>query len=339
MTTPTNTLLILLFLCLGSVLSCRNTNEPTSTARGGSLGVLIWEKFTAVSGIPFYSLSSSGSTLAGSDSGRIFRTTNNGRGWQQVTTGTDVGAFHSIIRDIHTMVYAVNDSTGIYRSDDDGITWQRKNSGISDTSITTIAATVLGKLVVGATNGNVYISTNNGETWTRKYSVARPIVASLESRTNIIYFSAWSAGMYRFTDNNLIPTQINTGLQNLYITSIAVNSSNHLFLGSFGSAMFRSTNGGDEWIHLDSGMPNATVSSIVINVNDQIFTGTTEGVFTSPNNGLTWTKIDSNLTTTNVLSLSLDGTGYLYAGTSDGMFRSTRLTTDIFVSPSMNISE
>lgn len=317
--------------------SCRNAVEPTNTVKGGGVGILVWEKLPALSGKSFYTLSSSGTLLAGSDSGRIFRSTNSGRDWQQVSVGT--GTFRSIIREIHNLVFAANDSTGIYRSDDDGLTWQRKISGLTDTAIITIAPTVMGRLIAGSKSGDVYLSADNGETWTQRYTIARPITACLESSTSVIFFSAWDDGMYRFRENNLVPTAINTGLSNKFITSIAINRSGHLFLGSLGSAIFRSTNGGDEWVHFESGMPNANVSSIAVNVNDQIFAGTNDGIFTSRNNGLAWTRIDSSLTSRNVLSLSLDATGYLFAGTADGVFRSTQSTTVIYPYPTSTTSQ
>lgn len=339
MMTSKKLLTLLLAVCIVLVLySCRKAAEPTNPLPGGGSSILIWEKFAELDGLSFYSLSSTGSTLAGGDSGRIFRTTNNGNNWQLIQVTPGVGTFHTIIKDIYNLTYAVNDSTGIYRSDNDGITWSKKNSGLKDSAITTIAFTNTGKLIAGSMKGDVYLSADNGETWIRKFIIARPIVASLQSHTYLIFFSAWSDGMYRFAESNLIPTVVNNGLQNNYITSIAVNSSNHIFLGSMGSAVFRSTTNGDEWVHLGSGMTDTTVSSLVIDGHDQIFAGTSGGVFTSVNNGLAWSKIDSGLTSPNVLSLSIDANGFLYAGTNDGIFRSTLSTSVIYNPPTSSIS-
>jgi photosystem II stability/assembly factor-like uncharacterized protein len=328
-----NARFVLIMVAVGAAFlsSCRSSVEPSTTVRGGGGTVLIWEKLSL--GIRCLALTSSGSTLAGSDSGRIYRTTNNGRDWQR-TEDAGVGTFRVIIRDIRSVAYAANDALGIFRSEDDGFTWRSSNGGLSDSAITSLAATAIGQLVAGTRGGDVYLSSDLGARWTLKYNVARPVVACAEARTGIIYFSAWGEGMYRFRTSNLVPTAVSAGLQNTFITSIAITGANHLFLGSEGSAIYRSTNGGDSWVQFDAGFPNAEVSSLIVNTNDQLFAGTSGGVYTSRNDGLSWTAADSNLTSRHVLSLSLDPSGYLYAGTDGGIFRTTQSTTTVFTAPS-----
>lgn len=103
-------------------------------------------------------------------------------------------------------------------------------------------------------------------------------------------------GIFLSTDNGTNWLQVNNGLTNLTIFTLAVSGSN-IFAGSYGGGVFLSTNNGTSWIPVDSGLENHFIQSLAIlpdtNVIDSpiIFAGARGEIFQSTNYGASWTLI------------------------------------------------
>jgi len=131
-----------------------------------------------------------------------------------------------------------------------------------------------------------------------------------------------SAGVFRSTDSGTSWSQMNTGLTNTDVRSLAVSGTN-LFAGTF-EGVFLWTKNSTSWTAASTGLPSAYPSNIVraLTVSGtNLFAGTPDGVFLSTNSGSSWTAV--GLTKKDVLSLAVSGSN-LFAGThSDGVFLST----------------
>jgi len=119
---------------------------------------------------------------------------------------------------------------------------------------------------------------------------------------------------------------LSTGIINLNVQSLAVNSSGHIFAGVFdnnGSRILRSTNDGSNWNY--TSISCNVIRTMSINTNGHIFIGTdSTGILRSTDNGLTFIQVNNGLTFRYIRSIAVNSSGVLFAATHvGGVFRST----------------
>lgn len=108
--------------------------------------------------------------------------------------------------------------------------------------------------------------------------------------------------------------QVNNGITNLYVRSLAVKA-NNLFAGTNGNGVFLSTNNGATWTQ--AGLNNDQVQSLAFS-GGTLFAGTNgNGVFLSTDNGTHWTPANTGLTNQSITSIYPSGS-YIYVGTYGG---------------------
>ena len=74
-------------------------------------------------------------------------------------------------------------------------------------------------------------------------------------RAGDIFAATWGSGVFRSTDNGENWIEVNVGITEPYIISLAINASGDIFAGAdFGGGVFRSTNNGDSWTPVDNGL-------------------------------------------------------------------------------------
>jgi hypothetical protein len=98
-------------------------------------------------------------------------------------------------------------------------------------------------------------------------------------------------GVYYSSNNGTDWIQVNNGLTNNIVWSLAVNDTN-LFAGTFfdvGGGVYRSTNYGTSWTQV--GLNTYTIKSMAIG-DKNLFAGTDRGIFSSTNNGENWTQVN-----------------------------------------------
>lgn len=152
---------------------------------------------------------------------------------------------------------------GVYLSTDTGNTWTVVNNGLTDSIIDYLA--VSGNNIVAATRDSVFLSTNNGSNWSvintpknidiwslaasgsnifvgassgiflspnngSNWSLSAMYVDALVIKGNYILAGAWD-GIYLSTDNGSSWSAVNKGLNDLTITSIAIDNTN-IFIGT-----------------------------------------------------------------------------------------------------------
>ncbi|HVN48322.1 MAG TPA: T9SS type A sorting domain-containing protein, partial [Bacteroidota bacterium] len=266
--------------------------------------------------------------FAGTYSGGVFVSTDNGQSWNAVKGGI-----------INTNIYALaSDGTnlfagasgpyygGFFISTNNGSSWT--SSGFSPYGVTS--------LVVSGTNfyaGNpfgLYLSTNKGTSW----STIMPntsVTAIAVQGTNLFVSSGWNVS--RSTDNGTSWMTTDSGLAGNVVECLAISGTN-IFAGTIlpvtvpvgqsaqpGGGIFLSTNNGISWAPVKSGLPNKPVSTIAVK-DANLFAGTSSGVFRSTNNGTSWVQMNSGLTDTNIYTFTVKGAN-LFVGTDNGIFFST----------------
>ena len=114
-----------------------------------------------------------------------------------------------------------------------------------------------------------------------------------------------------------------TGLDNLGIVSLGINSSGDIFAGTDTNYIFRSTDNGNNWTNL--GYKNLKTTGIVIKPNGEILISSLDhnlggGVFSSNDNGNNWSPLGYNGASTAIVQNS---NGHIFIGTlTRGIFRS-----------------
>jgi ligand-binding sensor domain-containing protein len=182
-------------------------------------------------------------------SGGVWRSTNNGTSWTDISKGRrmDVKAlaiaqtgdlFSGGTPFIEWFLFLpLPGAGGVFRYGNDDISWTPVNSGLANTSVYSLVTS--GSNLFAGTGGGVFRSTNNGASWIAvsngltNYDVSCLVV----SGTNLLAGTR-GGGVFRSTDNGASWTAVNNGLTNLHVYSLAVSSTN-LFAGTSGGVWRR----------------------------------------------------------------------------------------------------
>jgi photosystem II stability/assembly factor-like uncharacterized protein len=253
----------------------------------------------------------------------IFRSTDNGDHWSQLTT--DLHGFYNInsFARIGSTIYAGCNDGGVFRSTNHGDTWTLSNTGLPVSSVTSITA-VGTNLYAAKWGTGVFISTDGGNQW-------RAITSGL-STTSIGFFKSNEKGIFAisdqgpfFSDDNgshWIPA--NSGLPSSAGNMFSFCTQDTVLYYSIdGTGIFRSDNNGSRWIKIDSSQLLRHTHSLFA-FHGRLFAGTyTDGLFISTNSGNSWTLANTPIADSRIFCYTLNGR-YLLAGSEgSGVFRST----------------
>jgi hypothetical protein len=199
-------------------------------------------------------LAVSGTNLfAGTSSGGVFLSTNNGTSWTAVSTGLTNGFIWSLAVS-GTNLFAGTFGSGVFLSTNSGTSWTAVNNGLTSTSVSSLAVSGTNLFVgtgpnvrAGTGGGGVFLSTNNGTSW----------------------------------------TAVSTGLTDPYVPTLAVSGTN-LFTGTFGGGIFLSTNNGTSWRAVNTGLTDPYVYALAVGPAEggtggtNLFAGAEFGVWRRP---------------------------------------------------------
>jgi ligand-binding sensor domain-containing protein len=184
--------------------------------------------------------------------------------------------------------------------------WSLINEGMDVAFIWGIEVTEFGYIFV-ATEKGIYVNEGDDE-WTlvglEEYDVRDIVFDS----NGYLYAGTWGGGVFKSEDNGTSWTEINDGLVNLAINSLAVTSDDVLFAATFGTGIAKYE--GTSWIQLENSY--AVVWTLAVSSDDVVYAGTYgDGLHSSGDNGTTWTKA-SNLPAVYIYSLLFDASDNLY---------------------------
>ena len=273
--------------------------------------------------------------------GKVWKTTNSGTNWVEVTTGipsgTQILSLAYVVGNLVAGDNAVNGATGMYVSTNGGTNWSSINWGLPNYCANSIAATN-GNVFTG-TSGGVFLTTDAGSNWNTPnmhgdYDWAD--MSALAFRGNNYLFAGDVNGyVYVSTDagqNITFKTQIEQGasISSFEFIGSKVFASTKPFASSSIGGVYLSSDNGATWDSASTGLPtttNTNVSSLAV-IGNILFAGTGQGVYFSTNNGSIWSQINNGLTGLYVYSLAVKGTE-LFAGTiGQGVFHSTNNGTN-----------
>ncbi len=245
------------------------------------------ENWKLVEGIPAYSaylalISHDNHIYAGTSSGRIFVSENNGNDWS-VFSRIAVDEYVTNISIYDDIFFAnLNSISGMYTSKDYGQTWE-KSPGINGS----LALSMLYKwenIYLGTSSG-LYISYDNGKSWkissdglpvdymNRVTSIGENLLAT----DSYDIFISEDKGM---TWRNISPFSY------CLVNDIQVFEDQILLVTP--ESIFSSADMGRSWRNIDNGIHSGSSRfTILVNQND-LYCGTSDGIYYSGDSGQTW---------------------------------------------------
>lgn len=262
------------------------------------------------------------SLFAGTISGGIYRSTNEGDTWSAVNTGLPKSILVECIVVNGSAVFIGTWGGVVYRSLNQGDTWTAVNTILPDRDINCMAVND-SALFVGTGNGVVFRSKDEGATW---YDVNIGLtdkrIECLTVSGSTLFAGTWGDdGVYRSTDEGNSWIAINKGITGGLVRCLAINNST-LFAGT-DNGVYRSTDEGNTWVAVNTGLSNSTVLYLTVS-GVTLFAGTDDGIYRSTNEGNTWSVVNTGLTNRVLRCLAVNGPT-LFAGTNNGggVYRST----------------
>jgi photosystem II stability/assembly factor-like uncharacterized protein len=248
----------------------------------------------------------------------IYRSTDNGKNWTRVGKGVADASISSLTV-IGAELFAGGDSGAAgFRSPDLGNKWTKINVSIATpygpvNDIAYNAFAVIGKQLFVGTNYGVFVSTDQGMNWgpinnglpgfsfsreDRKYvksfaQDSKRYIKALTAPGDTLFAVDREFGVFRFDNQSQSWTEVNNGLLNRNVNTLAV-SGGKLFVGT-DAGVWVSTDKGESWRSANSGM-NAQYGVGEMAVRDnRLLVQAFGGVYASADNGNTWTPVKDSL--------------------------------------------
>jgi photosystem II stability/assembly factor-like uncharacterized protein len=247
---------------------------------------------------------------AGIIAGDVFKTTNGGSTWANVSAtdlnGADVAAL-AIHRSAPQALYAAT-SDGIFKTVQGGTKWSPINTGLADVGgffadewRLALDPTSPQTIYAGAGTGGVFKSTNGGTSWFPSGMAGigiRDLKIALSDAQHL--YAATSSGVYQSTNGGGNWVLDNDGMGAIAINAIALHPANSLILyaatdGSNGGGVFWSTTGGDTWSPRRTGMlTGLVVSNILIAPSNLrvLYASSGGALYKTTDGGANWSQVN-----------------------------------------------
>jgi photosystem II stability/assembly factor-like uncharacterized protein len=233
-------------------------------------------------------LDADGSTLYRAAYSTIMRSTNAGVSWKQLPAPLDsivsISAHPSRVGMLYLFYNSQPDR--LFVSNDSGQTW--KEASLPAIPFTQNKARIVytqnQEVYLVTYSGGVYRSSDDGYSWTACNSDIRVNTSAMaiDPQSNMrLYLATQGNGMLISTDDCQSWQSSNTGLDSLFVNSLAIDPNNPdtLYAGTDGGA-YVSFNGGQTWGVINDGLLGATVVySIVVDKDSNVYAATPYGIF------------------------------------------------------------
>ncbi len=257
--------------------------------------------------------------FAGSDSMKIFRSSNLGQNWDTLRNGLYISRSSiSSLGIINTTVFANDYNSGIYFSDIDGDNWQRINYIDSAVSLFFSCLTINNDKIYVGRSGSIHVSDDKGKN--REFLVSgslylRPFALAFDNNNIVVGTGYGKIILSTDNGNNWELSYDSAGV----VLDLAMKDD--LIFAAGGYDIFRSTDKGKTWEIKEEGLPDGKIKiNDFLIYGDKVFIATEDGTFYSTNNGDNWLDISDGLeSSTQCLTIT---NNTLYAGTyNKGVYR------------------
>lgn len=238
---------------------------------------------------------------AGSLQGGVWRSTDGGDSWAQVTGLPEGKSVYDLVIGPDKTIYA--GTVGVFRSTDDGVTWTEMNAGFKQVPAPGIRALVLrdGRLW-GASQATIYATDVATPSWALAatgfptYAIVNALFAApggkLFAGINATSIDAKGPESVFVSNDGASWAPSGTGITDRSNVQAFASAGDALFASA--GSMYKSIDSGATWAKLPSSP--ATGSRVFAIDGTSMFAGTLiQGVFRSDDGGTTWTRWGTGL--------------------------------------------
>jgi len=248
----------------------------------------------------------------------IVRSSDAGATWTE--TNTHLMAHDFAVNPNGSSIFACSFSSGVFKSTDGGVTWAEANNNLTELEVNTVATVPNGSggtNILAGTYSGIFISTDNGGSWQPREVSSMPF--------DFVAIPDGSGGHEivgggeggLWSSTNYGATWAVLGLGATARSLVATNNGASLFAGGETFGVYRSTDGGANWTLVNDGLTDIRINTLLSPDGTNLFAAGVGGVFLSTDQGNHWTSVDTGLTA-GVLSLSMSVDGTnLLAGTTE----------------------
>ncbi len=257
--------------------------------------------------------------LAAGDNGNIIRTTDGGKTWNSVSSGTGTQITHIQFGNSDSVAFASVSNGRILRSTDGGVTWT-STASLDNSSASALSVARDTYAYVGTALGHLY-RTTDGTTWNLLGSPAggSGITALSYTDTQNGMLAAGSS-VYWTNDNGVNWTAV-TNLTET-ITDVSMFGSTGYAVSAVPS-VFKTTDAGHIWTKLDaSSLSGGSLRRIYQPSASKVITVGTHGVASySTDGGSSWIKMDAPTSAVGYTSAAVPtgATNAVFLSSSDGL--------------------
>ncbi len=210
-----------------------------------------WSPISGVSNgdIKTVSIDSSGFIYVSIWGEGIFRSTNSGTSWTDITNDLSFPNVTAIEFDSTGAIYLGTLGGGVFRSTNNGNSWVEVNTGLTNKRVTSLKIYRGGPMYAGTIGGGVFRSTNGGRNWTQVNNGLKfwHITAMILSDYGAVVVGTPNDGVWRSTDQGENWQRANGSISSRNITSFARNLQGELAVGTLGGGVCISIDGGGGW--------------------------------------------------------------------------------------------
>lgn len=141
---------------------------------------------------------------------------------------------------------------------------------------------------------------------------------------DVLFAGTWGDGIYRSGDKGENWTQINTGLDDLYINDFDFSDSK-ILVATNGGGFYVSDDNGNNWVQKNNGLYNEFVMSVAAKSDDTFFATTRgNGVFRTTDGGDNWEEVNEGLWFQDMGKVFVSEAGtVIVSALGKGLYRST----------------
>ncbi len=286
-----------------------------------------WEQTNGPFGgnVAALAVAQNGDLFAGTAFG-VFRSTDNGNGWQNVYAGSEGSRITSLTILPNDDILAATFGSGIIVSRDNGNRWQSLNEGLASPNVLALASNETGDAFAGTQSDGIFRLSQNSASWQKaSQGLDDPFVRSLAVRSNgDLFAGTFKSGVFFSSNAGQSWRPLSAGLTEGNVSSLAVSGDDEVLAGTFGAGVFLLDEVSEQWQALGAVSQNGAILGLVSTRDGAIFAGTMEGVIRAARPGAPWRIINSGLRARNVLALAVNPGQELFAGAQlGGVFRSS----------------
>ncbi len=314
--------------CSGSTPACDRTGACIADAK------LTWfPTGSGLAGKTVVGLTRSGNNLLASVMGDgVYISANKGSTWTASSEGLESATSgpnrSMLVTGGHVLI--AGSFYGVYRSSDDGVTWTARNEGLQAAGSSSVEfLAVSGSYVMAGVKSQLARTSDYGDTW-EVLPGSYPWTSDLSAMAvagGTLYVGTNGSGAWASRDNGATWAEVNTGLDERQIQSLAANDQ-YVFAGGVGGGIYRLPVGGSSWTKSNADDVPRKVGG-ALNVTTIAFSGSTlyasrasTGVLASMDGGLTWWPANRGLPEVHVETVLVESDFIYVATLKDGVYRS-----------------